>query len=112
MRLPRSLLFGLVLALVACSGAQARPLDLPAPIEATSFGVGDVFEMRIVGEDKLPFTFTVAPDGTVDLPYVKRLKVLGLDVRTHLSPDLGHGIDQDGLRLGGEFLAQAFRAAG
>lgn len=40
------------------------------------------------------------------------LKVLGLDVRTHLSPDLGHGIDQDGLRLGGEFLAQAFRAAG
>ncbi len=40
------------------------------------------------------------------------LKVLGLDARTHLSPDLGHGIDQDGLRLGGEFLAQAFRAAG
>ncbi len=39
------------------------------------------------------------------------LKALGLNVETHLSPGLGHGIDQDGLRLGGEFLAKAFRAA-
>ncbi len=39
------------------------------------------------------------------------LKALGVNVETHLSPGLGHGIDQDGLRLGGEFLAKAFRAA-
>lgn len=42
-------------------------------------GVGDVFELRIVGEEKLPTTFTIARDGTADLPYVKRLKVEGLE---------------------------------
>ena len=42
-------------------------------------GPDDVFEIRIVGEDKLPVSFTVAPDGTVDLPYVKRVKVAGLE---------------------------------
>ncbi|MEO7328380.1 MAG: polysaccharide biosynthesis/export family protein [Minicystis sp.] len=76
------LLAGLLLfflALAACSSAPPRPIDLPPPSEATNFGVGDVFEMRIVGEDKLPTAFTVAPDGTVDLPYVKRIKVLGLE---------------------------------
>ena len=58
---------------------HGRPLSLPPPVDATTLGVGDVFEMRIVGEDKLPTAFTVAPDGTVDLPYVKRLHVAGLE---------------------------------
>lgn len=62
----------------ACSSTP-RPIELPPPIEATSFGVGDVFEVHIVGEEKLPNTFTVAPDGTVDLPYIKRINVLGLE---------------------------------
>ncbi|MFO0762298.1 MAG: polysaccharide biosynthesis/export family protein [Byssovorax sp.] len=69
----------LALALAACASRPPRPLDLPPPIEVTSLGVGDVFEIRIVGEEKLPTTFTVAPDGTVDLPYIKRLVVLGLE---------------------------------
>jgi len=60
-------------------GQPAKPPDLPAPIEATTVGVGDVFEIRIVGEDKLPTTFTVAPDGTVDLPFINRIKVAGLE---------------------------------
>lgn len=71
--LAASLLFG-----IAC-GPPPRPINLPPPIEATSLGVGDVFEVRIVGEDKLPTTFTVAPDGSADLPYIKRIKVLGLE---------------------------------
>lgn len=75
----RALLGSLVISLAACSSVPPRPINLPPPIEATSLGVGDVFEMRIVGEDKLPTVFTVAPDGTVDLPYVKRLQVLGFE---------------------------------
>jgi protein involved in polysaccharide export with SLBB domain len=69
----------LILILTACASERPRPVDLPPPIEATSMGVGDVFELRIVGEDKLPSTFTVAPDGTVDIPYIKRLKIAGLE---------------------------------
>ncbi|MSP24005.1 MAG: polysaccharide export protein [Myxococcales bacterium] len=64
--------------LVACHRV-AVPVSLPPPVEVTSIGVGDVFVLHIVGEDKLPTEFTVAPDGTVDIPYVHRLKVMGLE---------------------------------
>ena len=65
-------------ALIAC-GPPPRPIDLPPPVEATSVGVGDLFEVRIVGEDKLPTIFTVNSDGTADLPYIKRITVGGLE---------------------------------
>jgi polysaccharide export outer membrane protein len=68
-----------MVVLVTACGAPPKAPELPPPIEATTIGVGDVFEVRIVGEDKLPTMFTVAPDGTVDLPYVKRVKVEGLE---------------------------------
>jgi polysaccharide biosynthesis/export protein VpsN len=74
----RAVLAALALALTACGG-RPRPADLPAPVSNATVGVGDVFEMRIVREDNLPTAFTVAPDGTVDLPYIKRLKVAGLE---------------------------------
>lgn len=73
------LLVGLSVLLSACFGGPPRPVDLPPPSEVTTLGVGDVFELRIVGEDRLPTTFIVAPDGTVDLPYVKRLQIAGLE---------------------------------
>jgi polysaccharide export outer membrane protein len=80
-RLPPALLALALLAPLAigCAAGHGRPLSLPPPIDATTLGVGDVFEMRIVGEDKLPTTFAIAPDGSVDLPYVKRLHVAGLE---------------------------------
>ncbi|MRG93235.1 polysaccharide biosynthesis/export family protein [Polyangium spumosum] len=74
----RDLLATLAFLLVACGG-RPRPVDLPAPVSNATVGVGDVFEMRIVREDNLPTMFTVAPDGTVDLPYIKRVKVAGLE---------------------------------
>ena len=73
-----SLLLAAALSIAAC-GPPPRPINLPAPIEVTTLGSGDVFELRIVGEEKLPFTFTVAPDGTVDLPYIKRVRAEGLE---------------------------------
>lgn len=75
----RVLAIALAMAVTACSSPRPKPVDLPAPSQATTIGVGDVFELRIVGEEKVPTTFTVAPDGTVDIPYVKRLKVAGLE---------------------------------
>ncbi|HVY49539.1 MAG TPA: polysaccharide biosynthesis/export family protein [Minicystis sp.] len=73
------LLAVITLLATACAQGNGRPVDLPPPQTATRIGVGDVFELRIVGEDKLPTTFTVAPDGTVDLPYIKRIKAEGLE---------------------------------
>lgn len=77
-----------------CASRKPQPVDLPPPVHASSLGVGDLFEMHIVGEDKLPTEYTVAPDGTVDLPYIHRIKVEGLEaqqvaelVRTRLIED-------------------------
>jgi phospholipase/carboxylesterase len=39
------------------------------------------------------------------------LSSLGIPVEWHLSRDVGHGIDQEGLRHGGEFLARRLAAA-
>jgi protein involved in polysaccharide export with SLBB domain len=63
----------------ACAGRPRTRVNLPPPIESTTIGVGDVFSMTVVGEDKLPKEFRVAPDGTVDLPYIHRVQVNGLE---------------------------------
>ncbi len=72
------LALGLAVASVGCTHT-AQPVTLPPPYDTTALGVGDVFELRIVGEDKVPVTFKVASDGTVMLPLVKRVKVGGLE---------------------------------
>ncbi len=74
-----SLLLASLCALLLAGCARPPPGRLPAPIAATALGVGDAFELRIVGEEKLPSEYTVAEDGTVDLPYVERVEVQGLE---------------------------------
>ena len=39
------------------------------------------------------------------------LEAVGLEVETHLRPGLGHGIDPEGIALGGRFLAEALANA-
>ena len=71
-----------LLVLVAAIGCAGRPktrVNLPPPVESTTIGAGDVFSMTIVGEEKLPKDFRVAPDGSVDLPYIHRVQVAGLE---------------------------------
>ena len=38
------------------------------------------------------------------------LAALEVPAEWHISPGVGHGIDQEGLRQGGEFLARCFAA--
>lgn len=78
--LPRAVALALLLVIAAAGCTHtARPVDLPPPYDTTALGVGDVFELQIVGEDKLPLQFKVASDGTVMLPLVKRIEVAGLE---------------------------------
>jgi phospholipase/carboxylesterase len=39
------------------------------------------------------------------------LETVGIKVKSHLRPGLGHGIDPEGLALGGRFLAEALANA-
>jgi phospholipase/carboxylesterase len=42
----------------------------------------------------------------------QHLATLGIPTEWHLSAALGHGIDHEGLRHGGEFLARQLRSTG
>ena len=67
------------LCLTGCARQQTNRVELPPPTQSTTLGPGDIFELFIVNEDKLPTTYTVSPDGTVDFPFVHRLQVAGLE---------------------------------
>lgn len=65
---------------VGCAPAiDNSRVRLPDPVESTTLGPGDLFTMDVVGESDLPRDFQVASDGTVDFPYVHRLRVQGLE---------------------------------
>ena len=68
-----------VVWLIGCSNATRTRGALPPAQRSYTLGPGDRFEVVIVGEEKLPKDFSVAPDGTVDFPWVRRLLVTGLE---------------------------------
>lgn len=67
------------LACLGCSKSYGPPPNLPAPVVTSSVGPGDVLEIVVVGEEKLPKDYEVQPDGTLDFPYLQALPVSGLD---------------------------------
>jgi polysaccharide export outer membrane protein len=70
----------LAIAFTGCTKHNAsRVAVLPPPETSTTLGPGDVFAVAVLGEKDLPLEYRVQPDGTVDFPYVKRVKVVGLE---------------------------------
>lgn len=67
------------ITLTACATRQRRTGTLPPPVDSATFGPGDRFELIVVGEEKLPKEYTIAPDGTVDIPWIGRQDVRGLE---------------------------------
>jgi protein involved in polysaccharide export with SLBB domain len=65
--------------LLGCARSHPGPPHLPVPTLSTVVGPGDLFEVSVLGEKDLPKEYRVQPDGTVDFPYVDRLKVAGLE---------------------------------
>ena len=78
-----SVLWVLVLPLFlpACGKSYPPPPKLPEPVVNQQVGPGDVVEVIVVGEDKLPKDYEINNDGTLDFPYVKPIKAAGLDPR-------------------------------
>ena len=81
--------------IIGYSGKLAGPEKLKAdirsrpPLLLVHGGVDDVIPVAALGEAKSALTQN------------------DLSLQTHISPQLGHGIDGDGLRLGGVFLAES-----
>jgi protein involved in polysaccharide export with SLBB domain len=67
-------------AVPACTSSRPPPpAHLPVPVTSTTIGIGDLFGVQLVGEKDLPVEFRVAPDGTIDYPYIGRVNVVGLE---------------------------------
>jgi len=68
---------------VACSGCSKRGVqttEVPPPAtDDTTLGPGDVFSVRVYGEDAMTGSHQVAPDGTINFPLLGAVQVNGLE---------------------------------
>jgi polysaccharide biosynthesis/export protein VpsN len=69
----------LVVIIVGGCGSRPPAPKLPTPVQSTQVGPGDLFEVSVLGEKDLPKEYRVQPDGSVDFPYLNRIKVAGLE---------------------------------
>jgi polysaccharide export outer membrane protein len=67
------------LGVAACGRNYPPPPQLPDPVVNLQVGPGDLLEVVVVGEDKLPREYEVQPDGSLDFPYTPAIKVSGLE---------------------------------
>ena len=65
----------------ACASDVHTPTMPVTANEDTTLGPGDVFEVRVYGEEGLSGTFRVASDGSIDYPFVGRTAVGGREPR-------------------------------
>lgn len=65
-----------------CGGAErVSPEVREAPPPSTGLQVGDIFEVRVFGEEELSAQYRIAPDGTIDFPFLGTVEVVGEDSR-------------------------------
>jgi polysaccharide export outer membrane protein len=68
--------------LLGCGTVQTVPPDLQTTAPTSvGLGAGDVFEVRVFGEEQLSAQYRVEPDGTIDFPFLGRLPVEGREPR-------------------------------
>lgn len=68
-----------VLFFVSCGGASAGEKTSEAKELNTQLGVGDVFEVRVYGQEELSSSYRVNEDGTINFPFIGAVKVFGLE---------------------------------
>jgi polysaccharide export outer membrane protein len=66
---------------VGCGRNYPPPHNLPPPVVNAQVGPGDIVEVVVVNEEKLPHDYEVQPDGTLDFPYTKPVVVKDMEPR-------------------------------
>ncbi len=64
----------ILLAVGLCSGAVSGD-DIKAEQSVYRLGIGDIFNISVLQPQELTVTVTVAPDGTINFPYIGNLAV-------------------------------------
>lgn len=62
---------------LACASGPVKQPNLPPPVETSSLGPGDVFEVAVYDEPAMSKPYKVAPNGTIDFPLIGTLEVEG-----------------------------------
>jgi polysaccharide biosynthesis/export protein VpsN len=62
---------------LSCASGPVKQPNLPPPIETSSLGPGDVFEVTVYDEPAMSKPYKVAPNGTIDFPLIGTLEVEG-----------------------------------
>lgn len=75
----REVLVLLAVSVLSACGAPSAPPDVPPVSADTTLGPGDVFDVRVFGEDELSGTYQVSSSGTIDYPLIGRFDVSGLE---------------------------------
>lgn len=65
--------------LVGCGGRVEQTEVPPPATDDTTLGPGDVFSVRVYGEESLSASHRVAPDGTISFPLIGTVEVMGLE---------------------------------
>lgn len=94
-----SLLVALLLAICGCFEPDHSLIPPAQPVEVTSgLTAGDVFEVRVFGQEHLGGTFQVQEDGTIVVPLLGPVNVAGMtkaEAAHHLEQLFGDGYLRD-----------------
>ena len=97
----RRYLMPLILFLAGCpSGPRNAQRIAPPPAMSSriTLSPGDVLHLRVAGEKDLSGRYQISDEGTIDVPFIKRLKVAGLkpaEVTTLIRGKLAAGYLKD-----------------
>lgn len=70
----------LALGPAGCSRRGVQVTEVPPPAtNDTTLGPGDVFSVRVYGEDAMTGSHQIAPDGTINFPLLGAIAVSGLE---------------------------------
>lgn len=76
------ILLGLLSSFWGCSAARpTSPEVYQQDHRVVGLGPGDVFDVRVFGEEGLSAQYRVESDGTIDFPFLGRISVVGEDSR-------------------------------
>lgn len=65
---------------LACSKRGVQVTEVPPPAtDDTTLGPGDVFSVRVYGEEAMSGSHQIAPDGTINFPLLGAVQVNGLE---------------------------------
>jgi polysaccharide export outer membrane protein len=82
--------------LVGCASSQATTdRQAPIPDEDTTLGPGDVFEVRVYGQKDLSGKHRIAPDGTINFPFLGPVQAGGRDPQA-LAEAISEGLKSGG----------------